>query len=813
MVEPKRNGMRSERGRSRLRLAARGLALVVFLAGNVAALSAAVDPARLPPASTNRVDFVRDIQPLLEQRCLQCHGPEKPKSGFRIDSRAALLRGGANGVAVVPGRSGESPLIHFVAGLVEDMEMPPRGKGDPLTATQIGLLRAWIDQDLPWGGPGTAAQTRIQFEPGLRWVNLRGDEHRFREQQWMREGWDGGLERLELEQRLDERVRFHMTARALRDDYQVGLGVNRENSFLRGGFEQWRRYYDDSGGYYAPFRPPQLSLDDDLHLDLGRLWFEGGLTAPFGTRFEVGYEYRYREGDKSLTAWLPYTQGGVTRNIYPNARQIDELVQILRFEVEHEWETFRLADQFHYEFTDLNTRETLVTPGQDNLSTTLDSREGNEINHLANALSFEKQLRDWLLFSGGYLYTHANGEASYDHSAVGANGQPAGGSYWTGEGITLRQDAHVLNLNGQAGPWQGFTVTAGAQAEWNDQESFGPVSLDVVIPGDVPPRTANPATVTGEYQRFITQERAGVRYTRIPFTVLYGEANWRQESLDQSDGLLPENSGTPGAYSREADISRNWQRYRTGFDVSPWSRVSLNAWYQFFDRHTDFDQDVVDLQNLANPGPLAGYPGFLRAQDIETDEVGARLVWRPANWLKTTLAYRLVATDYRNDTASVSNVLVTVPGGPVQAGNYDAHVYSLNFTLTPWRRLHLFTSVAMEDARTETADQDSGAIVPYRGRTWSALVSGHYALNDRTGLNVSYNFSHADFEQDNVAEGLPLGIDYQWHTLRAGFSRELNSRMRVRLEYFFSLYDEPSSAGLNDYTAQGVFATFAFKWQ
>src|SRR6185436_9047530 len=44
----------------------------------------------------------------------------------------------------------KSPLIHFTARLVEDSEMPPRGKGEPLTAEQVGLLRAWIDQGVQW---------------------------------------------------------------------------------------------------------------------------------------------------------------------------------------------------------------------------------------------------------------------------------------------------------------------------------------------------------------------------------------------------------------------------------------------------------------------------------------------------------------------------------------------------------------------------------------------------------------------------------------------------------------------------------------
>jgi hypothetical protein len=68
-----------------------------------------------------------------------------------VDVKSIVFAGGAGGLpAVVPGKSADSPLIHYVAGLDEEMQMPPDGKGDPLTPGQIGILRAWIDQGAAW---------------------------------------------------------------------------------------------------------------------------------------------------------------------------------------------------------------------------------------------------------------------------------------------------------------------------------------------------------------------------------------------------------------------------------------------------------------------------------------------------------------------------------------------------------------------------------------------------------------------------------------------------------------------------------------
>jgi hypothetical protein len=101
-------------------------------------------PARLPDPAAGRVDFVKDIQPILTRFCLECHGEKKQKGGLRLDSRTTALRDGA----ILPGRSADSPLIRRIAGLADEGRMPPKGAG--LTRRQIALLRAWIDQGAAW---------------------------------------------------------------------------------------------------------------------------------------------------------------------------------------------------------------------------------------------------------------------------------------------------------------------------------------------------------------------------------------------------------------------------------------------------------------------------------------------------------------------------------------------------------------------------------------------------------------------------------------------------------------------------------------
>ncbi len=110
------------------------------------------------------VDFKRDIGPLLEQKCVACHGPQQQMNGLRLDSRAAALQGGYSGPAVKPGDSAGSKLLQMVAGIgIEKNRIMPMG-GQRLTSAQVGLLRAWIDQGAAWPEEDPSAEQAASTE-------------------------------------------------------------------------------------------------------------------------------------------------------------------------------------------------------------------------------------------------------------------------------------------------------------------------------------------------------------------------------------------------------------------------------------------------------------------------------------------------------------------------------------------------------------------------------------------------------------------------------------------------------------------------
>ena len=88
-------------------------------------------------------DFTAEVQPILAAHCTQCHGPEKQKNGLRLDSPDGLRQGGDTGALFIAEKSGESLLYQVVAGLHEDISMPP--KGEKLDEAALATLKAWID--------------------------------------------------------------------------------------------------------------------------------------------------------------------------------------------------------------------------------------------------------------------------------------------------------------------------------------------------------------------------------------------------------------------------------------------------------------------------------------------------------------------------------------------------------------------------------------------------------------------------------------------------------------------------------------------
>eukprot|EP00913_Durusdinium_trenchii_P008815 g8281.t1 len=130
--------------------------------------------------------FEKHIRPLLLQKCVSCHGPKQQEAELRLDSRAALLKGSAEGPVVKSGRPKQSRLIEVISHTGE-VKMPPERK---LSAVEINHLTKWVGMGIPWGTSQSIAQKGDRSRAGKSHWAFQPVRHppvpRVRDRAWSR---------------------------------------------------------------------------------------------------------------------------------------------------------------------------------------------------------------------------------------------------------------------------------------------------------------------------------------------------------------------------------------------------------------------------------------------------------------------------------------------------------------------------------------------------------------------------------------------------------------------------------------------------
>src|SRR4051812_14262644 len=102
-------------------------------------------------SSVAAVDFVKDVQPILETNCLSCHSGKNTETDFDLSTRSTAFSSGSNGPAIVPNKPEDSPLYTRTIAPKDDATlMPPSKQGGPLDKTSIKTLRRWIAEGAEW---------------------------------------------------------------------------------------------------------------------------------------------------------------------------------------------------------------------------------------------------------------------------------------------------------------------------------------------------------------------------------------------------------------------------------------------------------------------------------------------------------------------------------------------------------------------------------------------------------------------------------------------------------------------------------------
>jgi len=144
--------------------------LIAILPGLMAlATRTTVDAAGPPDGSAAEQLFVRRIGPLLTEKCLGCHGPDKQEGGLNLSSPASAFAGGESGSpALVAKHPRSSPLVLAVTRTDETWSAMPPKEAEKLSTEQIGWLEAWITLGADWPDPERRAE--IAKRHGAAWA-------------------------------------------------------------------------------------------------------------------------------------------------------------------------------------------------------------------------------------------------------------------------------------------------------------------------------------------------------------------------------------------------------------------------------------------------------------------------------------------------------------------------------------------------------------------------------------------------------------------------------------------------------------------
>ncbi len=125
-----------------------------------------------------KVNFTRDIRPILSDKCFACHGPDENtrKAKLRLDTREGAIADLEGSHALVPGKPDASELLHRITTNDEDDRMPPRKSGKkPLTKEQAALFRQWITEGARWPKDRVLSRYEVSTDSwaGRDWWSLQ----------------------------------------------------------------------------------------------------------------------------------------------------------------------------------------------------------------------------------------------------------------------------------------------------------------------------------------------------------------------------------------------------------------------------------------------------------------------------------------------------------------------------------------------------------------------------------------------------------------------------------------------------------------
>ncbi len=610
------------------------------------------------------------------------------------------------------------------------------------------------------------------------YVAVTGDEKRFRQNLWMDDGLNGGIENLNLKEDFGDGKSLIMEGRALSDsDYNLLMNFEKkEYGYMTLKYDQFRKYYDDTGFFHifpTAGRPSWYELGRDLHTDRSVFSLDFGLTLPDRPKYTLGYERKTKSGE------LPSEYGLVRDNtpapddynyLYPNTKNVDWVVDSLKAGMEFQLKEVNIAISPKYEMYSNNVFRNNVADIQDNARPVYTNRIREEKPaYQSGSLSLlaDSQINEKLFMKGGYLFNSMAGKVKWDR-IDSRNATPIYTRYYNAEEESDTKN-NILNWGADFKLLKGLMLTSGARYESFKMTSFSQYNQA---------GTTNRLRKNyNEDTRTILGESIGLRYTALPRTSIYAdvelEQNQQQEYEYRTDNM---------AFRAQVNADKDFNKdvYTVGMNTRPIKPVFISSRY----RRISKDNDYTDY----------GAEGVLGNNSRVTDEYTVRTDIKPNKLVAFNVKYQNSQTNYN---------LSREPAGGI--ATFDSQTTSLGVTLTPTPKLYINSLYSMQDAMIKNIGAEAIVNTPQRtnyfnGDSSSSITSVNYALDDKTTVNSQYQWWVAD------------GVDAVSKIISLGVERSLPKDLVLKVGYSYDTYDQGENYGLDDYKANIVYTSLTGKF-
>ncbi|MCB9721963.1 MAG: hypothetical protein H6756_13940 [Candidatus Omnitrophica bacterium] len=639
-------------------------------------------------------------------------------------------------------------------------------------------------------------------------VEVKGDEKKFRAHHWMDEGYSGGIKDLFFSKEYEDDSMLTFEGHSLPDDNDHEANVKYSNPGIgtfQFVYESFRKYYDDSGGFFYPFSTLQSSdLNRDLELDIQSLFFS--FAPEIGDQFTllVWYEHHMKDGDKSRLNWAEAREGAVAREITPTYQSIDEKVDIFGVRGGTEIAGFDVSAEHTYERTDSdNTRyerwlSTAATPSQrkqraqnqkpesDIFTTTFQGNRwfGEEdtsyLNLAYRYASLENEELENIVESDEFGVPT---NFSFAHQIVNAQAYNEVDSH-TVVGHYMYELSKTLR----------FTVKSRNQLMKRKGES--------IYPSDDSPATPDGIIDETDYSQSREKlwqfgQNFAVQYTGIEKASIYGDIELTEMNNDLNE------------IQRDSDYLFNWQRvtetktkkaqYTLGTRIIPsrFYNITFQARRKY--ENNDYD-DEVDTSGAINSA-------FVDSLQVIGDELTTKLTWKPLDWLQSSIRYQFNGKKYKTRVQGLSDTVET---------RFRSHTFTYDIFVQVMKELFVNGSYTYQDANTTTpaASSSNPAMLPgFSADLQSLLVSTSYVPTDEWSITAAVAKTFTDNFNDFTSSALPLAASNDYYTAEVTMSyAPRDKNWSVEPHYAYYHYDTTSVSEFGNYIAHVAWLDFNYHW-